>query len=56
LNEGWKPRDMNLNVGSILLRENDNERLEEDGQKLVKMVQNELPKIEKLVIKEEYQE
>ncbi|KAJ5471819.1 hypothetical protein N7539_008762 [Penicillium diatomitis] len=56
LNEGWKARDMSLNIGSILLRENDNERLKEDGHEMVKTAQNELPKIEQLSVKEENQE
>jgi hypothetical protein len=56
LNEGWKARDMSLNIGSFLLRENDNERLKEDGHEMVKTAQNELPKIEQLSVKEENQE
>lgn len=56
MNEGWKARDMNLNIGSFLLRENNNERLKEDGHEVVKTAQNELPKIEQLSVKEEHQE
>ncbi|KAF4766201.1 hypothetical protein N7455_005150 [Penicillium solitum] len=56
LNEGWMARDMTLNIGSFLLRENDNERLKEDGHEMDKTAQNELPKIEQLSVKEEYQE
>ncbi|KAJ5335710.1 uncharacterized protein N7506_005646 [Penicillium brevicompactum] len=56
LNEGWKARDMNLNIGSFLLRENNNERLKEDGHEVVKTAQNKLPKIEQLSVKEEHQE
>lgn len=47
---------MSLNIGSFLLRENDNERLREDGHEMVKTAQNELPKIGQLSVKEEYQE
>ncbi|KAJ5751465.1 uncharacterized protein N7511_008430 [Penicillium nucicola] len=55
LNEGWKARDMSLNIELFLLRENDNERLKEDDHEMVKTAQNELPKIEQLSVKEEYQ-
>jgi hypothetical protein len=45
---------MTLNIGSFLLRENDYERLKEDGHEIAITTQNELPKIEQLSVKEEY--
>ncbi|KAJ5152467.1 hypothetical protein N7492_009747 [Penicillium capsulatum] len=55
LNDGWKVRDMSLNIGSFLLRENDNEGSKEDGHEMVKTAQDELPNIGQLSVKEEYQ-
>ncbi|KAJ5111699.1 hypothetical protein NUU61_001329 [Penicillium alfredii] len=55
LDEGWKVRDMSLNIESFLLRENDSEILREDDHETAKTAQVELPKIEQLSVKEEYQ-